>query len=905
MSDKESKSEEVSKEEISEEKVEKSEEKVSEEAAKSEEPAAKSEEKKESTPKKTKKKSSTDGDAKKAADKAKKAADDAKEAADDAEDAAKDAKKAAKDAKKAVGDGEKKIEKATSDSKKKVKKVEKDAKDAVANVATTATSSTAGKDTGYPPIPQQSTTAEDNWAPYPKKKAPFYNVAPDGEIEIRPAKAGVASLKPCTVVELLKLAVAKKGDKVALRQEVNGEWKSWTWKQYYDEITQFAKSLVQLGFERHAAVNIIGFNSPQWFIANVGAIVAGGKAAGIYTTNQTEACQYITEHSEAEVVVVENEAQLNKFLPIRAELTNVKAYVIYNGDAVPKGVNKDKKLAKVYDWKGFLALGEKVTEKQIEKRMSDQKPGHCATLIYTSGTTGNPKAVMISHDNATWTPQTVFKCIGDGFGQAEEHVVSYLPLSHVAAQMVDIHMPIGVAATRPGNCIVHFARPDALKGSLKDTLNAARPTLFFGVPRVWEKFAEAIKAKGAQSGGIKKMLGSWAKGKALAVYEEGQMGRKGGKPFMAGMALGLLGAVRGALGLDRCKFQLTGAAPISAETLRYFGSLNIPIYELYGMSESTGPHTVSYPGHYLLGSCGPVLPGCEIKIDHEEGRDAKGEGEILFRGRHIMMGYMKNEEKTKETIDQEGWLHSGDVGKLDSFGFLHITGRIKELIITAGGENVAPVPMETAVKDLLPAISNIIMIGDKRKYNVSLVTLPCKPTDDGGFTTELMDIAKAIDPKCKTPADARESEAWKNYIESAIKKVNSEVAVSNASKIQKFYILDSDFSIPGGELTPTLKLKRPIVMKKYADEIEALYSDNSTAKKKGASTSKGDAKETSDEKKTDKKKSEKKEGTDEAAAKKKKTKTPEKKKEGEKKAEKKVEKKEEESNEDDDGSKEE
>jgi long-chain-fatty-acid--CoA ligase ACSBG len=473
----------------------------------------------------------------------------------------------------------------------------------------------------------------DTLIPYPKSASPFWRIESDACVEIRIAKKGVAARPPTTVNELLQLAVSKHGDKPALSWEDNGKWVSMTWIEYSDQIRAAAKSLIHIGMKAHEAVSIIGFNSKEWFIANMGAIAAGGKAAGIYTTNATDACKYIVEHSESRVVVCENAAQLAKFLPIRAELKHVDAYVVWSG-ALPDGVNgSDKKGGKVYTWADFIKLGADVEDSRLEKRIKAQKPGHCCTLIYTSGTTGNPKAVMITHDNLTWTPQSVFEVLGAEFGAKEEHAISYLPLSHVAAQMLDIHMPIAVTATRGGYATMYFARPDALKGSLKNTLTHVRPTLFFGVPRVWEKFAEAMQAVGQSLPFYAKWVSGFAKGKALEKYEAGQVGHSGSEPSMIATAEKILMKVRVNLGLDRCKFQMTGAAPIAKETLRYFGSVNLPVYELYGMSESTGPQTLSFPGHYLVGSCGPVLPGCGIKIDHVPGRDKAGEGEINFSGR--------------------------------------------------------------------------------------------------------------------------------------------------------------------------------------------------------------------------------------------------------------------------------
>lgn len=280
------------------------------------------------------------------------------------------------------------------------------------------------------------------------------------------------------------------------------------------------------------------------------------------------------------------------------------------------------------------------------------------------------------------------------------------------------------------------------------------------------------------------------------------------------------------LGLTNCKFCVTGAAPIKLETLEFFGSLGIIIHSLFGMSETSGTAVTNRPYHFILGSNGPPMKGAEVKLEYVEGRDKKGQGEILMRGRHIMLGYMHNEEKTKQTIDEEGWIHSGDVGEFRN-DCLYITGRIKELIIGAGGENIAPVPIENYIKTIRPAISNFVMVGDKRKYNVALVTLKQEGTPQGGFTAEdkLINEALEVDPACTTVAQAKDSKEWAKYIQSGIDEYNNneKVCVSRAQKIQKFEILNADFSVPQGTIGPTLKLKRPIVNKLFAEVVDTMY----------------------------------------------------------------------------------
>jgi len=378
---------------------------------------------------------------------------------------------------------------------------------------------------------------------------------------------------------------------------------------------------------------------------------------------------------------------------------------------------------------------------------------------------------------------------------------------------------------------MNFARPDALKGTLGDSLKKVRPTGFFGVPRVWEKIHEKMTAAAATSTGMKKNIGVWAKSIGKQNWMATQLPAEGSRskpsaPMLYGLANKLVfQTVKERLGLDRCLFFISGAAPITKDTLTFFGSLDMPIVEVYGMSECTGPATIGTPDYFRIGTVGAAIPGVELKIDHDANRDKPGHGEICYRGRNVMMGYMSNGPKTTEAIDKEGWLHSGDVGHLDEFGLLSITGRIKELIITAGGENIAPVPIEEGVKAQIPGIANIMMVGDKRKYNVCLVTLFSElDTETGRFTNKLTGSSLGVnDSKATTTQEARACPQWKKYITDGIVACNAQ-AVSNAQKIQKFHILDEDFSDPSGDLTPTLKLKRSKVAEKYHDEIESLYA---------------------------------------------------------------------------------
>ncbi|NWW12194.1 ACBG2 ligase, partial [Oreocharis arfaki] len=578
-------------------------------------------------------------------------------------------------------------------------------------------------------------------------------------------------------------------------------------------------SCLQLGLQRFHGVGILGFNSAEWFIADIGAILAGGFAVGIYATNSPEACHYVAENCSANVIVVENHKQLQKILEIQDRLPHLKGIVQYGEEIKEKRPN-------LYSWREFMELGRDVPDSRLHEVIACQKPNQCCTLIYTSGTTGQPKGVMLSHDNLTWTAAAAGRFIMLSDAQdRQEQVVSYLPLSHIAAQMSDIWsaMTFGVQ--------VYFAQPDALKGSLVDTLREVRPTAFLGVPRVWEKMEEKMKSVGMKSSALRRKVASWAKGVGLQTNLK-RMNGCSEVPVNFRLARQLVyRKVRKAIGLDRCTKCYTGAAPITRDTLEFFLSLNIPVLELYGMSESSGPHTISLPHAFKLTSCGKELTGCHTLI-HKPDRD--GVGEICFSGRHIFMGYLNMEDKTKEAIDEDGWLHSGDLGKHDKDGFLFITGRIKELIITAGGENIPPVPIEDAVKNAVPIISNAMLVGDKAKFLAMLLTLKCvvdaetgEPGDD--LTPEALEFCQKLGSKATKVSEIISSKDKAVYaaIQKGISAVN-EGAVSNAQKVQKWVLLEKDFSLFGGELGPTMKLKRLVVAQKYQDQIAQFYTDIET-----------------------------------------------------------------------------
>ncbi|XP_036962551.1 long-chain-fatty-acid--CoA ligase ACSBG1 isoform X3 [Acanthopagrus latus] len=602
----------------------------------------------------------------------------------------------------------------------------------------------------------------------------------------------------------------------ALASKKNNKWEKITFLEYYQFCRKAAKSFIKLGLERFHGVAILGFNSAEWFFSAVGAIMAGGIMTGIYATNSPEACQYVASDSKSNIIVVENQKQLDKILQIRDRLPYLKAIVQYSGEP-------QQKISNLYSWGEFMELGLDVSETEVDDIISSQRANQCCVLIYTSGTTGKPKGVMLSHDNITWTAKNASRA-GDmqPADTKQESLVSYLPLSHIAAQIYDLWTGIQWGE------LVYFAQPDALKGSLVTTLREVCPTSHMGVPRVWEKMMEKIKEGISECGYLKKKLITWAMSVSLEANQK-YMYKEDERPFLVSLADSLvLQKLRAELGLSCCRKFFSGAAPISSETVQFFLGLNICLYEAYGMSESTGPHFMSGPKAYKLPSCGKVVPGCRYKMADI---DCEGTGEICFWGRNIFMGFLNMEDKTREALDEDGWLHSGDLGKIDEEGFLYITGRIKELIITAGGENIPPVPIEEAVKKELPIISSAMLIGDKRKFLSMLLTLKCcsdaetmEPTEE--LSPEAVEFCKQLGSQATKVSDiigGKDKEVYQ-AIQDGINRVNS-AATSNAQRIQKWTILSKDFSVSGGELGPTMKLRRPVVLEMYHKVVENLYQE--------------------------------------------------------------------------------
>ena len=511
--------------------------------------------------------------------------------------------------------------------------------------------------------------------------------------------------------------------------------REWTWDQAAQEVRRVGRALISLGVQRGDAVSIIGPNRPEWLMADLGALAAGAVPAPIYPTLTAEQSRYIAGHSGAVVAVVADEGQEQKL----------------RGTAVRSFVRMD-------EWERFLALSEQAPQSALDERLAALKPGDLATLIYTSGTTGPPKAVMLTHANLTFAAETAVRVAKS---TPDDVFVSYLPLSHVAEQIISIH-----SGTLAGGTLWFCDRLERIA----EVLREARPTIFFGVPRVWEKMQTRIEEMVRSSSLPRRKLFAWARASRGTLADRL-----------------VLANVRAALGLDRARLCVSGAAKLPRPTLDFFESLGIVIQDAWGLSESTAVGTANTLRSRKPGTVGRPEDGIELRI--------ASDGEILMRGPHVFAGYYKDPAATREALDEQGFLHTGDVGELDAAGFLRITDRKKELLITSGGKNVSPQNIE-GLLGRIQGVSQAMVVGDGRKYLAALI-VPENPE-------------RAQDP------------AFVAHVGREIEKVNGNLA--QYETIKRFRVLPAQFSIDSGELTPTLKLKRKVVSQKFAREIDELFA---------------------------------------------------------------------------------
>ncbi|MCY1078628.1 AMP-dependent synthetase/ligase [Archangium lansingense] len=594
---------------------------------------------------------------------------------------------------------------------------------------------------------------------------------------------------PRTMVQALHDQANRRQHRPALWTRKGRTYVPTSWHEYADRVKRFALGLHALGFQRGSALPILSFNREEWLVSDLAAMALGGVPVGVYITSSPEQIQYILDHCEACHLVVENEKHLATALTVRERVPGLRHIIVLDPPAAPLPEG-------VLSYAEVLARGTGADEGPYWSAVNALQPEGLATLIYTSGTTGNPKGVMLSHHNLVWTGMQLMRATrmsGD-----DEALLSYLPLAHIAEQMLSIHGPLLVGAE------VYFAR--ALE-TVPEDLRDARPTLFFGVPRVWEKFKARLEEALGQLPAARQSVVGWARGVAsqrnalvmrhervpLSLEAQYQLARRTIFP-----------ALLGKLGFERTHFFSSGAAPIGRDVLEFFASLDIVIREVYGQSEVCGPTTLNTPDATRLGTLGRPLLGVELLIADD--------GEILVRGGGVCHGYFKDPAATAQLL-HDGWLHSGDVGHLDSEGFLHITGRKKELIVTSGGKKTAPSHIELLLKAVAP-VGHALVIGERRNYLVALLTLDPERARSlarqNGWPEDL--AALAADPRLR------------QHLHEAIEReVNPRLA--RFETIKRFAVLAEDFTIASGELTPSMKMRRQVIEARHQALIESLYSE--------------------------------------------------------------------------------
>ena len=585
-----------------------------------------------------------------------------------------------------------------------------------------------------------------------------------------------------TIADLLPVATKLYGGAPAIQfKDEGGEWVTRSFEEVQATVRGLSLGLIDLGVEPGDKVAILANTRPEWTYFDFAALSAGATVVPIYQTNSPEECQYVLENSDSKVVVAEDDEQLAKIAAVRDQLPKLEHVICMigsGGDAI--------------SMEDLAQRGASRQESEWEARWSAVTPDDICTFIYTSGTTGPPKGCVISHGNYRAMLDMVN---AESVIEGDDLAYLYLPLAHSFALLIQL------GSFDLGATLAYWER-DPLK--IVPNLAEIRPTYFPSVPRIFEKVYTSATAGVEKEGGAKKAIFNWAIGVGKKVREAERAGRKPGFLLQRQYDFAdkqVLSKIRGLFG-GRLRLALTGAAPINPEILRFFDAAGVLVLEGWGMTETSTAATISTADDFKFGTIGKPLPGCEVKVAED--------GELLVKGANVFQGYYKNEEATRETII-DGWLHTGDIGEIDSEGYIKITGRKKDIIITAGGKNITPANLEAEIKQH-PLVSQCVVVGDRRPYLVALVTLDpeeaVKHAKENGLPEDPEQLASNADVK--------------KSIEAHVNKINERFA--RVEQVKKIAILPHDLSQEGGELTPTLKVKRNVVADKYEGEIEKLYA---------------------------------------------------------------------------------
>ncbi|SMO51980.1 long-chain acyl-CoA synthetase [Alcanivorax sp. DSM 26295] len=588
-----------------------------------------------------------------------------------------------------------------------------------------------------------------------------------------------------TVVKLWRQQCLERGERIAHREKDLGIWQSYSWRDYYEHARAIGVALLSMGLERGQPVSILSEDNKEWLYCDLGIAGAGGISNGVYTTDSAEQLAYLVNDSGSAFLFVENDEQLDKYMTVRDQVPTLKKVIVFDR----KGL-RDFQDPMVMFLDELYELGNGIAdaEERFSASIAMSQPDDIRMLIYTSGTTGAPKGAMISHRNVLFQ-----LAAGEALLEAreEDEQLCFLPLCHILERLVSVEVPIYKG------CTVNFAEsPETVFENLREV----SPNTFAAVPRLWEKIYSSLMTLRDEATGF----GRWCFDHALAAGQAWHC-EKQRSPLNAlryhFWNLLVLRNVRDLIGMSRLRRGTTGAAPISPDQIRWFRALGVPLYEGYGMTETTGVVSLNSREREQVGSVGEPLPETQVRIADN--------GEVLVRGGHVFAGYWRKPEKTAEDI-RDGWLHTGDVGRLED-GMLTITGRLKDIIITAGGKNITPAEIESRLK-FSPYISDAVVIGDKRKYLTCLIMIDQENVEKYAQDRQVPFSNFASLCRAKEVVD---------LIDGIIKDVNKQFA--QVEQIKYFRLIDVLLTAEDEELTATMKLKRSFVEKKHKHLIDSMY----------------------------------------------------------------------------------
>jgi len=596
-----------------------------------------------------------------------------------------------------------------------------------------------------------------------------------------------------TIPAMFWNAVDKRGPAVWLRQKDFGIWRSWTWSQVGQAVREIGHGLLALGFAGRETASILSNTNIEWVLADLAVLSCDGVANGIYPTDAADQVHYLCEDSRTTVLFVEDDEQLDKALAVRESLPLLRKIVVFDMDGL-----RDLDDPMVIGLDALRKLGrEHMTQhpKALDERVAACQPEHLAILVYTSGTTGKPKGAMHKHAGLVYTVRGYNSILPR---YESDECMCFLPLCHIAERMGGEYFSLYTGAK-----LNFVENPDTVPENVREIA----PTVFTAVPRVWEKFYSGVMIALKEAGGLQQAAYAWAIGVGQRVADLVLAGQSVPGTLRAQFTLArwlVLNNVRKLIGIHQSRFLVTGAAPISPELVRWYLALGVPMLEVWGMTETCGAST-GVPAHRIKpGSIGPAADYNQVRLD-------PATGEILVKGPNVFMGYLNLPEKTAETIDADGWLHTGDVGVVDEEGFFRITDRMKDIIITAGGKNITPSEIENELK-FSPYVTDAVVIGDKRPYLTVIIMIDQDNVEK---------FAQDNDVPFSNYASLTRSAEVQQLISDLIESVNKKFA--RVEQIKKFWLLDTQLSAEDEELTPTMKLKRKLVQQKYAERIEAMY----------------------------------------------------------------------------------